>query len=782
MIKNFLYNYFINKKISFKLMVLTLFFSAVITLVITVIQLFMDYRNGMKSIYTQISLIETGYIASISQSIWVYDNKQIILQLDGILNMPDIEYASIDLNGGEHYERGKSVSKNFLTKKIQLTYKHNSETIVLGELTVIADLNKLYEQLIDKAIVVLLSQGVKTFIVSFFILFLFQRLVTRHLEKIAKHTNFLKIDTKPEGLTLDKYTSSHTRDELDNLTEAINAMQNQIYKSYLDVSSELEARKKAETLLIQYKKALDASVYVSKSDLAGVITYVNDSMCNITGYSREELIGKPHNILRDPDTDPMIYKDMWRIISNKETWKGNMKNIKKDGSIFHISQTIVPILNTNGDIVEYISSRSDISELIEQRKTLEKYYETDRLTQLGNRLKLLNDINRSKKPALAIIDIDAFKEINDFYGNEAGDYVIKEVAKRLLAHLNKTTALIYRLHSDQFAFFCLDYYDQEQFQRTVTHLINKITNSPIFYEQYEILIGVTIGVAFDKEELFKNADISLNMAKKLKRNYLVYDKSFDKQEEYKNNLNWTKKIKKALDEDRIVAFFQPIYNQHTKKIEKYESLVRMIDVTGEIISPFFFLEISKKAKLYSKITMLMIDKAINAAKALDYEFSINLTMEDIINKDVANYFIQSIRENKIGHKIVIELVESEGIENFDEFHLFIKEVKKLGCKLAIDDFGTGYSNFEYLLKLDVDYIKIDGSLIKEIDKNKNMRLIAQSIVSFAKIANMKTIAEFVSHKEIADAIGDIDVDYLQGYYIGEPIEFDMISSVEKKEV
>ncbi|NOR58746.1 MAG: PAS domain S-box protein, partial [Sulfurimonas sp.] len=302
MIKNFLYNYFINKKISFKLMVLTLFFSAIITLVITVIQLFMDYRNGMKSIHTQISLIETGYIASISQSIWVYDNKQIILQLDGILNMPDIEYTSIDLNGGEHYERGKSVSKNFLTKKIQLTYKHNSETIVLGELTVIADLNKLYEQLIDKAIVVLLSQGVKTFIVSFFILFLFQRLVTRHLEKIAKHTNFLKINTKPEGLTLDKYTSSHTRDELDNLTEAINAMQNQIYKSYLDVSSQLDARKKAETLLVQYKKALDASVYVSKSDLAGIITYVNDSMCDITGYSREELIGKPHSMLRDPNT------------------------------------------------------------------------------------------------------------------------------------------------------------------------------------------------------------------------------------------------------------------------------------------------------------------------------------------------------------------------------------------------------------------------------------------------------------------------------------------------
>ena len=270
------------------------------------------------------------------------------------------------------------------------------------------------------------------------------------------------------------------------------------------------------------------------------------------------------------------------------------------------------------------------------------------------------------------------------------------------------------------------------------------------------------------------------MAKQSKKNYVTYSKSFNVEKEYENNLEWTKKIKKALEEDRIVAFFQPIYNQHTKKIEKFEALVRMIEIDGEIISPFFFLEISKKAKLYSKITMLMIDKTIEAAKTHDYEFSVNLTLDDILNKEIANYFMQSIITSNIGHKIVIEIVETQGIENFNEFYAFIEKVKRFGCKLAIDDFGTGYSNFEYLLRLDIDYIKIDGSLVKDIDKNEHMRLVAETIVSFAKTAKMQTIAEFVSHKEIVQIVEEIGVDFFQGYYIGKPVPYNEIIKFENK--
>ena len=170
----------------------------------------------------------------------------------------------------------------------------------------------------------------------------------------------------------------------------------------------------------------------------------------------------------------------------------------------------------------------------------------------------------------------------------------------------------------------------------------------------------------------------------------------------------------------------------------------------------------------------MIDKTIEAAKAHDYAFSVNLTLDDILNKEVANHFMKSVIASNVGHKIVIEIVETQGIENFDEFYSFIEKVKRFGCKLAIDDFGTGYSNFEYLLKLDVDYVKIDGSLVKDIDKNEHMRLVAETIIAFAKTANMQTIAEFVSHKEISEIVEEIGVDYFQGYYIGQPVPYDEI--------
>jgi len=782
MIKNFLYNYFLNRRISIKLMILTVMFSGLITIVITVVQLYIDYREGIKSIKTQFSLVESGYIGSINQSIWVYDHTQSLLQLEGIVNLPDIGYAAINLPDGEHFEYGEEIKKNFLIKKIPLLYMHDSKNIHLGTLTLFADLNKLYQQLIDTTITVLLSQGIKTFIVSFFILFVFQRLVTRHLEQIAEYTKSLRIDIKPKHLVLDKPLSESERDELDNLTEAINAMQDQLYRSFLNLSSELGARKKAEKTLIEYKKALDASAYVSKSDLNGVITYVNDALCNISGYTKKELIGRPHKIFRSLDTPKETYENMWQTIKNKKIWKGSMKNVKKDGTPFYSNQTIIPIVDNNDIIIEYISSRYDTTELVEKRETLERHYETDRLTKLRNRFKLLNDIENSKNPSLAIIDIDAFKEINDFYGHEIGDYVIVELSKRLSEYADGLNAKAYRLQADQFAFLCRDSSKKEEFEKTVTQLSNILTQKPIFYQHHEILLRVTIGISLEKEDLFINADIAMKMAKRWKKNYVVYTKTFNIEQEYEDNLNWTKKVKKALEEERIVAFFQPLYNQHSKKIEKFEALVRMIDINGEIISPFFFLEISKKAKLYSKITMLMIDKTIEAAKNHDFEFSINMTMDDILNQEVVNYFLHNIKENKIGHKIVVELVESQEIENFDDFYYFVEKAKQLGCKFAIDDFGTGYSNFEYLLKLDVDYIKIDGSLVKDIDKNKHMRLVAETIVSFAKIANMKTIAEFVSHKEIADIVDDIGVDYFQGYYIGEPMPYDEIGNFKDKEI
>ena len=169
-----------------------------------------------------------------------------------------------------------------------------------------------------------------------------------------------------------------------------------------------------------------------------------------------------------------------------------------------------------------------------------------------------------------------------------------------------------------------------------------------------------------------------------------------------------------------------------------------------------------------KLTKVVIKKSFEYFKDKDYEFSINLTLEDITNKNISSYIIEMLKEYNIASKVVFEIVESEGIQDFTYVNNFIDRVKELGCKIAIDDFGSGYSNFEYLIKLNADYIKIDGSLIKDILVNKNNQEIVITIVDFAKRQGFKTIAEFVSSKEIFEKVKELGIDYAQGYYISEP--------------
>jgi len=196
----------------------------------------------------------------------------------------------------------------------------------------------------------------------------------------------------------------------------------------------------------------------------------------------------------------------------------------------------------------------------------------------------------------------------------------------------------------------------------------------------------------------------------------------------------------------------------------------MIDVDDTLIAPIHFLELAKKNKLYHQLTKIMIEKTFEKFKHLPYSVSINLSVDDIVNKDIYKFIMDKLKNSPISKNIVFEIIESEGIENFDQVLEFINSVKSYGAKISIDDFGTGYSNFEYLMKLKVDYIKIDGSMIKNIDTDKNSQMITQTIVEFAKRMNIKTVAEFVHSKDVFDKIVELGVDYTQGYYFGAPAQ------------
>ena len=217
-----------------------------------------------------------------------------------------------------------------------------------------------------------------------------------------------------------------------------------------------------------------------------------------------------------------------------------------------------------------------------------------------------------------------------------------------------------------------------------------------------------------------------------------------------------------------MPFFQPIYDNKLNKITKYEALVRLIDTDGVVHSPFRFLELSKKSKQYKEITKEVIKHSIQMFKNLDSDFSINISYSDIANPKIVAYLREQIEEYAIGERVIIEIVESESISKYDAVKSFIDNMKMLGCKISIDDFGSGYSNFSHILELEVNFLKIDGSLIQNVASNKNSEIIVKSIIMFAKSIGIKTVAEFVSSKEIFEKVKELGIDYSQGYYIGAP--------------
>ncbi len=522
---------------------------------------------------------------------------------------------------------------------------------------------------------------------------------------------------------------------------------------------------KEKHFLTQYTDAIEKSNIVSRTDSKGNITYVNDKFCEVTMYSKDEILGKSYSLLLG-ENSPEILKDLNTIKDNKKEWQGILKNKKKNGEFYYVNIIIKPILDENNEIIEYIAIRHEITDLINKSNELEETLREDFLTKQGNRFKLIEDIKKSEKPFLALVDINQFSEINDFYGHAIGDEILKILAK-IIRNLLNESYYVYRVYSDEFAILS-DNKLENEFIEKIKFICDEVSSYPIKIRNKEIYIELSQSISFEeKENLIKTADIIKKYSKKNKHTY-IYDKNLDIEKNYEKNIIWAIKLKKALENNRIVPYYQAIYNVHTNKIEKYEALMRLIDEEGTAISPFYFLDIAKKSKQYLQLTKQIIKKSFDYFKDKDFEFSINLTLEDLKNKNTLSYIVEMLKDYNIASRVVFEIVESEGIEDFVQVNNFLDKVRKLGCKVAIDDFGSGYSNFEYLIKLNADYIKIDGSLIKDILVNKSNQEIVITIIDFAKRLGFKTIAEFVSNKEIFEKVKELGIDYVQGYYIGEP--------------
>ncbi|WP_373186089.1 EAL domain-containing protein [Halopseudomonas sp.] len=406
---------------------------------------------------------------------------------------------------------------------------------------------------------------------------------------------------------------------------------------------------------------------------------------------------------------------------------------------------------------------------------------TDPLTRLPNRERLLVDVRRRPSASLVLLNIDGFKEINNFYGHQCGDHVIVTLSTQMLAYLHKQplsrSGRLYRMPGDELAIWRPGQDDESQLVRLADDLQALVAAIRIQWKDHELTLHVSMGLASTRsprgdsiacEDLLPSASIALEHARMKQAGYMLYDPADRARENYEHNIVWANKLKAALDENRLVPFFQPIMNIASGRIEKFECLVRMLDDLGEPISPSMFLPIARKIRLYRSVTRRMIDMSLQWFASNDYEFSLNLSSEDLLDLDLHEFIVERLQDRSLAERVIFEVLESESIENYEPVRLFIDRVKVLGCRIAIDDFGTGYSNFEHLLRLNVDIIKIDGSLIRQLDTDANAVSLTRGIVQFARELKLQTVAEFVHSPSILAQVRLLGIDFAQGACIGMP--------------
>jgi len=522
-------------------------------------------------------------------------------------------------------------------------------------------------------------------------------------------------------------------------------------------------------LMGEYESAISKSTIVSRMDKNLAITYVNDKYLELAKYTQDELLGNNCKIFCKDSINLGSYEVMKHTISQKKIWRHTIKNIAKDGTYFWLNSTIVPIVGLDDEIIEYMIISSDVTELVLQKEESDRIAKTDLLTGCGNRYRLELDIKSYEDISIAIFNVDNFRQINDFYGHRFGDKVIKYLANTIYSSMQFEEGLkFYRLQGDEFVILGIEQ-DRTLFISRVKELL-KLIAQRFYIDDEEIVLSCSVGISFEeKSHLLSSANMALKIAKEHNLDEVIYSDAISLNSEYENNIKWTKELLDAIREDRVVAYYQPIVSNKTLEVKKYEALVRIIAKDGKIISPYFFLNIAKQTRQYLNITKIVITKTFEAFKDNDLECSINLSIKDIEDEGMIGFIEDMLKRYNIGKRVIFEIVESESIEKFDEVLEFINLVKRYGAKIAIDDFGTGYSNFEYLVSLRADYLKIDGSLIKNILKDENTHIVVSTIVDFAKKLGLKTVAEFVEDEQLYSEVKRLGIDFSQGYYFSPPI-------------
>ncbi len=562
---------------------------------------------------------------------------------------------------------------------------------------------------------------------------------------------------------------------------------------YLAIVQDITERKQSELELKKLSRSIEASTSgVTITNPDGVIEYVNPKFTDITGYSKEEIVGKNVSIMNSEETPDDVYIELRKIIHAGGVWKGELQDRKKDGSLYWNRISIIGVRDDKGVITHVVANQEDVTHEYELTEQLSYQATHDALTGLVNRREFERRVERSvstvrlghSEHAMCYMDLDQFKVVNDTCGHAAGDEMLRQLSNTLQRVVRKRDTLA-RLGGDEFGVLIEDC-SSEHALRVASNLQKVIQDYQFVWQDQIFKVSVSIGlVPIDGTfpsvtELLKHADAACYMAKDLGRNRIhVYDGEDVSLARRHGEMQWVTRIHKALEENRFSLFAQTIVPLDSRQNKHYELLLRMKDEDDQLIPPGAFLPAAERYNLIDRLDKWVIKRAFTvlAEHPVFLEqihfVSINLSGQSLTTPDFLSFIIEELKNTGIEpDKICFEITETTAITNLSTASRFIARLKELGCQFALDDFGSGLSSFAYLKNLSVDYLKIDGMFVKDIIDDPIDRAMVKSINEIGHVMGMQTIAEFVENDEIKGLLREIGVDYGQGYGISKPSSFD----------